>query len=227
MSGCFSMIRIRTDDGVLVNNYVLKEYNKTPTSLVEENLIKFGEDRYLTSILLNTYTEYQIKYIPGINCYTDVPTTLKNLVLQRQRWTNSLLACHIYLLKSKFISLRLYFLIFIELGIILILPLLIIVGVTNFIIAIVIQGYSLPPVIITANIVLINLYVVILSGDFQMILYYLQYMIISLLYTVVIPYVCVLRFHVVQWNSKADLQKENEQPIEDHYMIDVSNDRDP
>ena len=165
MSGCFSMLRLRTDHGVLINEPILEEYNKIPTNLVEDNLIKFGEDRYLTSILINTYADYKIKYIPEINCYTDVPVTIKNLVLQRQRWTNSLLACHIYLLKSKFISLKLYFLIFIELAVILILPLLIVVGITNFIMAITIQGFSFLPVIITSNIVLLNLYIVILTGN--------------------------------------------------------------
>lgn len=116
LSGCFSMIRLYVNDQSLINESILEEYNKIPTNLIEDNLIRFGEDRYLTSILLKTYQDFKIKYIPEINCYTNTPTNIKNLISQRQRWTNSLLACHIYLLKSKFISLKLYFLLFIELA---------------------------------------------------------------------------------------------------------------
>ena len=52
-------------------------------------------------------------------------------------------------------------------------------------------------------------------------LYYVPYMIVSLLYTVIVPYVCVLRFHVVKWNSKADLHSEDNIIDSDEHSIDI------
>jgi len=225
LSGCFSMLRIYiSEDSTLINQDILDEYNKEPKNLIEDNLLKFGEDRYLTNILINNHPTKKIKYVPEINCITEVPETVKHLILQRRRWSNSLIACHIYLLYSKFISIKLYFVIFIELAVIIMLPILIIVGLTSFIMAITIQGFSIFPIIVTINIFLINFYIILLSGNFTMCLYYIQYMITSILFTVIIPYDSLLRFNVVEWNSGSDLGSSDGISIhsEDNYILEVN-----
>lgn len=209
MSGCFSMIRIRMNDRVLINQDILDEYNKNPENLIEDNLLKFGEDRYLTSLLLCAYPDKKIQYVPSVSCITEVPSTLGQLVKQRRRWSNSLIACHIFLLRSKFISIRLYLIILIELSVILLLPILIIVGVVSFIVAMAAQGYSLFPVIITGNIFMLGFYITVLSGDWKMLAYFVPYMSVAYIYNIIIPYDSLLRFNVVEWNSISDIDSDD------------------
>ncbi len=104
------------------------------------------------------------------------------------------------------------------------LPILIIVGLTSFIMAITIQGFSIFPIIVTINIFLINFYIILLSGNFTMCLYYIQYMITSILFTVIIPYDSLLRFNVVEWNSGSDLGSSDGISIhsEDNYILEVN-----
>jgi chitin synthase len=229
LSGCFTMLRIHVGNDTLVNEAVLAEYNKTPTNLIEDNLLKFGEDRYLTSILINTYTDMKIKYVPAVKCITEVPASFKHLILQRRRWSNSLIACHIYLLQSKFISIGLYVVVVIELSVILLLPLLIIVGLIGFILTMSIQGYSALPVIITGNISLMNFYVTLISGKYRMLLYYFPFMVLSWMFTIIIPYDSILRFNVVEWNSVSDISSSNDNGSDDlsldsaNYILSIDN----
>lgn len=45
----------------LVNEGIPARYNKEPQNLIEDNLLKFEEGRYLTNIIINTSTDKHIK----------------------------------------------------------------------------------------------------------------------------------------------------------------------
>ena len=61
-----------------------------------------GEDRYLTVLALRYLPHMRNRYIPRAKCHTNAPIDLSTLLCQRRRWTNSLIHCHIYLLKHIF-----------------------------------------------------------------------------------------------------------------------------
>lgn len=206
LSGCFTMIRLYIDDIPTINEDILNEYYRTlPTDFIEDNLYKIGEDRFLTNIIMKTYQDKNLKFVMDIKCFTNVPDNILSLVNQRIRWSNSLLACHFYLLKQKWNKfskkITIYIIICIELFIILILPLLIIIGILNAVFALTIQSFSIWPLLITINIVCLNMYIIILSGKVNMLLYYIQFLIISPLFMIIIPIISILKFKTATWSS--------------------------
>jgi hyaluronan synthase len=76
-SGCFSAYRTK----VIMDNI---EHYKTQTFLGE--LVQFGDDRCLTNYaILEGKTAYQ----STANCYTDVPSTIRQFLKQQIRWNKS------------------------------------------------------------------------------------------------------------------------------------------
>ena len=96
LPGCFCMYRIKAPKGnglwvpILANPDILDAYCENVTdTLHRKNLLLLGEDRYLTTLMLKTFTKRKLIFIPSAICETTVPDEFKVLLSQRRRWINS------------------------------------------------------------------------------------------------------------------------------------------
>ncbi|KAJ7129832.1 glycosyltransferase family 2 protein [Mycena crocata] len=97
LPGCFSMFRLKArkssgDDWVplIIKPEIVKEYSQSEvTTLHQKNLLLLGEDRFLTTILLRTFPNRKMMFLPQARCRTIVPDTFSILLSQRRRWINS------------------------------------------------------------------------------------------------------------------------------------------
>ncbi|KAJ6558579.1 glycosyltransferase family 2 protein [Mycena vulgaris] len=97
LPGCFSMFRLKArrssgDDWVplIIKPEIVKEYSQSEvTTLHQKNLLLLGEDRFLTTILLRTFPNRKMMFLPQARCRTIVPDTFSVLLSQRRRWINS------------------------------------------------------------------------------------------------------------------------------------------
>ncbi|TFK75310.1 glycosyltransferase family 2 protein [Pluteus cervinus] len=97
LPGCFSMFRLKArktsgDDWVplIIKPEIVKEYSQSEvTTLHQKNLLLLGEDRFLTTILLRTFPNRKMMFLPQARCRTVVPDTFPILLSQRRRWINS------------------------------------------------------------------------------------------------------------------------------------------
>jgi len=97
LPGCFSMFRLKArktsgDDWVplIIKPEIVKEYSQSEViTLHQKNLLLLGEDRFLTTILLRTFPNRKMMFLPQARCRTVVPDTFAILLSQRRRWINS------------------------------------------------------------------------------------------------------------------------------------------
>ncbi|KAK7692810.1 Chitin synthase, class 1 [Cerrena zonata] len=97
LPGCFSMFRLKArkatgDDWVplIIKPEIVKEYSQNVvTTLHQKNLLLLGEDRFLTTILIRTFPNRKMMFLPQARCRTVVPDTFSVLLSQRRRWINS------------------------------------------------------------------------------------------------------------------------------------------
>ncbi|KAF7790264.1 hypothetical protein EIP86_001217 [Pleurotus ostreatoroseus] len=97
LPGCFSMFRLKArkstgEDWVplIIKPEIVKEYSQSVvTTLHEKNLLLLGEDRFLTTILIRTFPNRKMMFLPQARCRTVVPDTFAVLLSQRRRWINS------------------------------------------------------------------------------------------------------------------------------------------
>ncbi|KAJ7078916.1 glycosyltransferase family 2 protein [Mycena belliarum] len=97
LPGCFSMFRLKArkstgDDWVplIIKPEIVKEYSQSVvTTLHQKNLLLLGEDRFLTTILIRTFPNRKMMFLPQARCRTIVPDTFSVLLSQRRRWINS------------------------------------------------------------------------------------------------------------------------------------------
>lgn len=97
LPGCFSMFRLKArkssgDDWIplIIKPEIVKEYSQSVvTTLHEKNLLLLGEDRFLTTVLLRTFPNRKMMFLPQAKCRTVVPDTFSVLLSQRRRWINS------------------------------------------------------------------------------------------------------------------------------------------
>ncbi|THH29857.1 hypothetical protein EUX98_g4328 [Antrodiella citrinella] len=97
LPGCFSMFRLKArkstgDDWVplIIKPEIVKEYSQNVvTTLHQKNLLLLGEDRFLTTILIRTFPNRKMMFLPQARCRTVVPDTFSILLSQRRRWINS------------------------------------------------------------------------------------------------------------------------------------------
>ena len=104
LPGCFAMYRIKSDDerALIANDFVFGEYARNDIeSIHEKNLYHLGEDRMLTTLLLQHFPDMKLSFVPEATCWTTVPHTFKILLSQRRRWINSTLHNMLELLKVK------------------------------------------------------------------------------------------------------------------------------
>ncbi|KAH8828497.1 glycosyltransferase family 2 protein [Flagelloscypha sp. PMI_526] len=97
LPGCFSMFRLKArrstgEDWVplIIKPEIVQEYSQSEvTTLHQKNLLLLGEDRFLTTILLRTFPNRKMMFLPQARCRTVVPDTFSMLLSQRRRWINS------------------------------------------------------------------------------------------------------------------------------------------
>ena len=117
LPGCFCMYRIKAPkystirrrlkvqwipvlaDCRIVENYVMiaarccdlicDQAECEVDTLHKKNLYLLGEDRYLSTLMLRTFTKRKMIYVPKAVCHTVVPDSFKVLLSQRRRWINS------------------------------------------------------------------------------------------------------------------------------------------
>lgn len=80
------------DDWVplIIKPEIVREYSQSEvTTLHQKNLLLLGEDRFLTTILLRTFPNRKMMFLPQARCRTVVPDTFSVLLSQRRRWINS------------------------------------------------------------------------------------------------------------------------------------------
>ncbi|KAF8135613.1 glycosyltransferase family 2 protein [Boletus edulis] len=97
LPGCFSMFRLKArrnsgDDWIplIIKPEIVREYSQSEVAtLHQKNLLLLGEDRFLTTILIRTFPNRKMMFLPQARCRTVVPDTFSVLLSQRRRWINS------------------------------------------------------------------------------------------------------------------------------------------
>jgi chitin synthase len=75
---------------LLARDSIFRAYARNDiTSLHERNLYDLGEDRLLTTLMLEEFHTMQLCFVPEAICWTIVPHTFQMLQRQRRRWINS------------------------------------------------------------------------------------------------------------------------------------------
>lgn len=215
LSGCFTLFKLREDGEPIININIIEKYTETASSLYKKNLLDLGEDRYLTTLIMQEHPNKKLAYITDAECYTNVPNNFKTLIDQRRRWSNSLIVCLFFLglnspKQSIFRHVKMYLIIFTETFIIFILPIVIIIGIINSIVSIAIQGYSFIPVLITSLIVLLNLIITILVCKFDMILRFFAFFIYLPIFSIVIPLYSILNLDNLKWGLTRNIGIESD-----------------
>ncbi|KAI9276746.1 chitin synthase-domain-containing protein [Phascolomyces articulosus] len=97
LPGCFCMYRIKAPKGpngywvpILANPDIVEHYSENVVdTLHKKNLLLLGEDRYLSTLMLRTFPNRKMMFVPQAVCKTIVPDTFSVLLSQRRRWINS------------------------------------------------------------------------------------------------------------------------------------------
>eukprot|EP00985_Skeletonema_marinoi_P026400 scaffold20452_cov150-Skeletonema_marinoi.AAC.6 len=109
LPGCFTMYRLfdardantsQPPVTLFACDYVYDRYARNDAvieTLHDKNLYKLGEDRMLTTLLIQKWN-MNLKYVPEAHCYTIVPDEFMVLLSQRRRWINSTFHNMLYLL---------------------------------------------------------------------------------------------------------------------------------
>ena len=96
LPGCFSMYRLKarkvTDDAwvPICKLEIVREYGQSEIgTLHRKNLLLLGQDRFLTTILLRTFPNRKMMFLPQVRCRIVAHDTFGVLLSQRRRWINS------------------------------------------------------------------------------------------------------------------------------------------
>ncbi|KAI9263354.1 chitin synthase-domain-containing protein [Phascolomyces articulosus] len=97
LPGCFCMYRIKAPKGanghwvpILANPDIIEHYSENVVdTLHKKNLLLLGEDRYLSTLMLRTFPNRKMLFVPQAVCKTVVPDSFRVLLSQRRRWINS------------------------------------------------------------------------------------------------------------------------------------------
>lgn len=75
---------------VLANPDIVEHYSENVVdTLHKKNLLLLGEDRYLSTLMLRTFPNRKMMFVPQAVCKTVVPDSFSVLLSQRRRWINS------------------------------------------------------------------------------------------------------------------------------------------
>jgi chitin synthase len=89
---CFAAYRIKFADGrpAITDPCLLSDFSDcSADTLHTRNMITFGEDRYLTTLIHKYFPSNRLVYARDAVCYMNVPSDLAVLTSQRRRWINS------------------------------------------------------------------------------------------------------------------------------------------
>ena len=92
LPGCFTLYRLYTEElqPLLTSDNIFVQYSRNDiTSLHERNLYELGEDRMLTTLMLQEFNGMSLCFVPEATCWTIVPHNFQILKSQRRRWINS------------------------------------------------------------------------------------------------------------------------------------------
>ena len=104
LPGCFTMYRLYTEESqpLLTHDCIYQQYSRNDiSSLHERNLYELGEDRMLTTLMLQEFYGMKLSFVPEATCWTIVPHTFQVLKSQRRRWINSTIHNMLELLKVQ------------------------------------------------------------------------------------------------------------------------------
>ena len=209
LSGCFTVYRLK-QKGIIgtfcvLDTRILDDYsanhNKT---LHEHNLLTIGEDRYLSTLVLRFLPKMKTRYFSRATCSTMVPETLSVLLDQRRRWTNSLVHCHVNLIRNLpktniWSIMKLVGVITIELWLVFFQPLCLPVG--TFI-----AWYSFFRFmgtvyigILTILFLILPLFLPLLCRKPKMCLWWFPFLLATPIYSVVVPLVSLWKRNNVSW----------------------------
>jgi cellulose synthase/poly-beta-1,6-N-acetylglucosamine synthase-like glycosyltransferase len=155
-------------------------------------LLTIGEDRYLSTLILRTFPEYDTVYVPAAVCTTSVPESLSVLMDQRRRWTNSLIHCHVdhMIHPPKFPTSRQTFffftVIFLELWMVFMLPELIACGFFFLFISLA-RGMSTLSIVLTCIFLCIPLFVATFTGRWRQYFYWFTFFCGIPVFSIAIP----------------------------------------
>ena len=93
LPGCFCMYRIFSHNDkspILISPKIIKAYRENIVNTLHlKNLLSLGEDRYLTTLMLQKFPKMKLKFIQEAKAKTSAPDTWRVLLSQRRRWINS------------------------------------------------------------------------------------------------------------------------------------------
>lgn len=98
LPGCFCMYRIKAPKDnehnkwvpILANVDIVEDYSENVVdTLHKKNLLLLGEDRFLSTLMLNNFPKRKMVFVPKAKCKTIVPDKFSVLLSQRRRWINS------------------------------------------------------------------------------------------------------------------------------------------
>ena len=88
LPGCFTLYCIRTPDThepLLISNQLIHDYSENRVDTLHmKNLLHLGEDRYLTTLLLEHFPLFKTQFIQDAHAYTMAPDDWKLSLSQRR-----------------------------------------------------------------------------------------------------------------------------------------------
>lgn len=214
LPGCFSMYRIKVKKGdlsyipLLASPEIIDSYNRLadPRSLHERNLLDLGEDRYLTTLMMRTFPNRKLVYVPSAICFTRVPSEFIKLLSQRRRWINSTVHNLWVLLRTRemcgVFCCSMQFVIFIELLGTLMLPASMVF--TGFLIyAAIIDPYAaMAPLTLLCLILGLPSVLILMTSNIGMVLWMIVYLAALPIWNFIMPLYAFWRFDDFAWGAK-------------------------
>lgn len=100
LPGAFSLYK----RSAILDARVLARYTRRPQTLLDHNKLRLGEDRYLTTLILNSGA--RTAFSRAAQSQTTPPAAVGDFLAQRRRWANSILANDLELISSRHPGLR-------------------------------------------------------------------------------------------------------------------------
>ncbi len=214
LPGCFCMYRIKAPKGpdgywvpILANPDIVEKYADNVTrNLHQKNLLLLGEDRFLSTLMLQTFPKRRQIFVPKAVCKTVVPDKFSVLLSQRRRWINSTVHNLMELVLVKDLCgvfcLSMQFIVFIELIGTLVLP----AALSFTIYVIVVAITSKPTPILTLVLLLFilglpGLLIVITASRWSYILWMLIYLLALPIWNFVLPLYAYWKFDDFSWGN--------------------------
>ncbi|CAO3647059.1 unnamed protein product [Cunninghamella echinulata] len=220
LPGCFCMYRIKAPKGpdgywvpILANPDIVEHYSENVVdTLHKKNLLLLGEDRYLSTLMLRTFPNRKMLFVPQAVCKTVVPDTFSVLLSQRRRWINSTIhnlmeLLFVHELCGTF-CFSMQFVIFMELVGTLALPAAISFTLYLIIMAIIGQPAILPLILLAIILGLPAVLIVMTSRKFVYVCWMLVYLISLPIWNFILPVYAYWHFDDFSWGDTRKVEGE-------------------